>query len=97
MSLNRKQTSYLRGLAHPLPAVVSIGGSGLTDAVMAELESTLEYHELLKIKIATGNRDLRKKFVQDICLSTSAELVQQIGKVAVIFRPSKKHKIKIPA
>ncbi|MEA1888837.1 MAG: YhbY family RNA-binding protein [Pseudomonadota bacterium] len=96
MSLNRKQTSYLRGLAHPLPANVSIGGSGLTEAVMAELESTLDHHELLKIKIATDNRDLRKKFVQDICSSTSAELVQQIGKVAVIFRPSEKHKIKLP-
>jgi len=96
MSLNRKQISYLRGLAHPLPPIVSIGGSGLTDAVMTELESTLEHHELLKIKIATDNRDLRKKFVQDICSSTSAELVQQIGKVAVIFRPSEKHKIKLP-
>jgi len=96
MSLNRKQTSYLRGLAHPLPSIVTIGGSGLTDAVMAELESTLEHHELLKIKIATDNRDLRKKFVQDICSSTSAELVQQIGKVAVIFRPSDKGKIKLP-
>jgi len=97
MSLNHKQTSYLRGLAHSVPATVSIGGSGLTDAVMAELESTLEHHELLKIKIATDNRDLRKKFVQDICSSTSAELVQQIGKVAVIFRPGKKRKIKLPA
>ncbi len=97
MSLNRKQTSYLRGLAHPLPASVSIGGSGLSDAVMAELESTLEHHELLKIKIATDNRELRKKFVQDICASTSAELVQQIGKVAVIFRASKKRKIKLPS
>ena len=47
MSLNRKQTSYLRGLAHPLPAIVTIGGSGLSESVMAELESTLEHHELL--------------------------------------------------
>ncbi|NOY16093.1 MAG: YhbY family RNA-binding protein [Gammaproteobacteria bacterium] len=97
MSLNRLQTSYLRGLAHPLSAAVSIGASGLTDAVMSELESTLKYHELLKIRIATDNRDLRKKLIQDICSSTSAELVQQIGKVAVIFRPSKKNKIKLPA
>ncbi len=97
MSLNRKQISYLRGLAHPLPAIVSIGGSGLTEAVMAELESALEHHELLKVKLATDNRELRKKFVRDICSSSSAELVQQIGKVVVIFRPSKKHKIKLPA
>lgn len=97
MSLNRKQISYLRGLAHPLSAAVSIGGSGLTEAVMAELETTLEHHEIVKIKISTDNRELRKQYVQDICASTSAELVQQIGKVAVIYRTSDKHKIKLPA
>ncbi len=96
MPLSRKQTSYLRGLAHSMPASVSIGGSGLTAAVMAELESTLEHHELIKIKIASDNRDLRKKFVKDICESTEASLVQQIGKVAVIFRPGDQKKIRLP-
>lgn len=96
MTLSRKQTTYLRRLAHPLSAIVTIGGSGLTDAVMSELESTLDYHELLKIRIASDNRDMRKKLAQDICSATKAELVQQIGKVLIIFRPSEKQKIKIP-
>lgn len=96
MSLTRKQTTYLRSLAHPLSAIVTIGGSGLTEAVMAELESTLDYHELMKIRISTDNRDLRKKLAQDICSATNAEKVQQIGKVLIIFRPSEKHKIKLP-
>ena len=97
MSLNRKQTTYLRGLAHPLPAIVTIGGSGLSEAVMAELETTLEHHELLKVRISSDNRDLRKKFAQDICATTGAEAVQQIGKVLIIYRPSEKHKIKLPS
>ena len=96
MSLNRKQVTYLRGLAHPLSAMVTIGGSGLSEAVMAELESTLDHHELLKIRISTDNRDLRKKFAQEICSTTGAELVQQIGKVIIIYRPSDKHKINLP-
>ena len=96
MSLNRKQTTYLRGLAHPMPAIVTIGGSGLTAAVMAELESTLEHHELIKIRISTDNRDLRKKFSRDICTAINADPVQQIGKVLILYRPSKKHKIKLP-
>ena len=97
MSLNRKQTTYLRGLAHPLSPMVTIGGSGLSEAVMDELESTLDHHELLKIRISTDNRDLRKKFAQEICSATKAEVVQQIGKVLIIFRPSEKHKIKLPS
>ena len=97
MSLNRKQTTFLRGLAHPLSPMVTIGGSGLSEAVMDELESTLDHHELLKIRISTDNRDLRKKFAQEICSATNAEVVQQIGKVLIIFRPSEKHKIKLPS
>ena len=97
MSLNRKQTTYLRGLAHRLPAIVTIGGSGLSEAVMAELETTLEHHELLKVRISCDNRDLRKKFAQDIFTTTGAETVQQIGKVLIIYRPSEKHKIKLPS
>lgn len=97
MSLNRKQTTYLRGLAHPLSAIVTIGGSGLSDSVMAELETTLEHHELLKVRISSDNRDLRKKFAQDICTATGAEEVQQIGKVLIIYRPSEKQKIKLPS
>ena len=97
MSLNRKQTAYLRGLAHPLTAIVTIGSSGLSDSVMAELESTLEHHELLKVRISSDNRELRNKFAQDICTATGAEAVQQIGKVLIIYRPGKKHKIKLPS
>ena len=96
MSLNRKQITYLRGLAHPLSAMLTIGGSGLSKSAMAELESTLNHHELLKIRISTDNRDLRKKFAQEICSATSAELVQQIGKVIIIYRPSDERKIKLP-
>ena len=97
MSLNRKQTTYLRGLAHPLSPMVTIGGSGLSEAVMAELESTLEHHELLKIRISTDNRDLRKQFAQEICSATNAQEVQQIGKVLIIYRPRVKNKIKLPS
>ena len=97
MSLNRKQTTYLRGQALPLSAMLTVGGSGLSESVMAELESTLNHHELLKIRISTDNRDLRKKFAEEICSKTSAELVQQIGKVIIIYRPSEEHKIKLPS
>ncbi len=96
MSLNRKQTTYLRGQAHPLSAMLTVGGSGLSESVMAELESTLNHHELLKIRISTDNRDMRKKLAEEICSKTGAELVQQIGKVIIIYRPSDEHKIKLP-
>ncbi len=52
MTLNKKQIQYLKSLAHHLNPVVMIGNNGLTEGVLAEIEQSLSYHELIKIKIA---------------------------------------------
>ena len=96
MALNKKQINYLRSKAHPLHQAVTVGGSGLTESVLAEIESTLAHHELIKIKIASDNRDIRNRISDTICQHTGAENVQRIGKVLVIYRPGEKHKIRLP-
>jgi len=62
-----------------------IGQSGLTAAVLTEIESALVTHELIKIKIR-AERDLRKQMSAEICLKTRAELIQTIGQITVIYR-----------
>ena len=66
--------------------MIIIGSNGVTEALMSELETTLAHHELLKIKIAIGDREDRKKVVDYILEETDALLVQTIGKTCVIFR-----------
>ena len=44
MSLSNKQKQYLKGLAHPLKPVVQLGANGLTEGVIAEIESALVLH-----------------------------------------------------
>lgn len=77
--------------AHHLNPVVMIGNAGLTAAVLAEIESALDIHELIKVKIR-AERDARKTICDEICVSTKAELVQSIGQIIVIYRlnPNKK-------
>jgi RNA-binding protein len=75
----------LKSEAHSLNPIVTIGQSGLTDAVLAELELALDHHELLKVKIR-AERDDRKVISEKICTSTGAELIQSIGQVIVIYR-----------
>lgn len=75
----------LKSEAHSLHPVVIIGQSGLTDAVLAEIELALDHHELIKVKIR-AERDDRKVISEKICTSTSAELIQSIGQVIVIYR-----------
>jgi len=75
----------LKSEAHSLNPVVMIGQSGLTDAVLAEIELALDHHELIKVKIR-AERDERKSISEKICTSTGAELIQSIGQVVVIYR-----------
>ena len=75
--------------AHHLKPVVMIGQAGLTAAVIAEIELALDVHELIKVKIR-AERDERKEISDEICAATTAELVQSIGQIIVIYRHNPK-------
>jgi RNA-binding protein len=83
--VNSADKKKLRAEAHTLNPVVMIGQSGLTAAVLAEIEQTLGSHELIKVKIR-AERDERKVISEKICTDTGAELIQTIGQIAVIYR-----------
>lgn len=85
MSLNNRQVRHLRGLTHGLQPVVMVADKGLTENVMAEIESALDHHELVKIKLKT-DRETRAKWVAEIVQRCGAEKVQTIGQVASFFR-----------
>ncbi len=88
MQLNSKQIAYLRGLAHNLNPVVMIGNNGLTDAVLKEIDVSLNAHELMKVQVAGDDRELRKSLLTDIADKTSAIAVHHIGKQLVFYRAS---------
>ena len=96
MNLSTKQKQYLKGLAHNLKPVVLMGANGLTEAVVAEIEIALNHHELIKVKVASEDRDTKQLIVEAIIRETEAEKVQVIGKTLVLYRPSEDHKIEIP-
>lgn len=97
MTLTGKQKNYLRGIAHNLSPVVMIGGKGLTDAVMNEIELALDQHELIKIKLPGNEKAEKVAVVAQITSKSNSEPVQLIGRVAVIYRESKESKITIPS
>ena len=82
MSLNSKQRQFLKAQAHTLKPVVMLGSEGLTEAVLKELDSSIEYHELVKVKLNSG--DDRKE--QACAQAVKAEVVSVVGRVAVLFR-----------
>lgn len=79
---------YLRGLAHPLKPVLQVGQRGVTDALVAELDRTLEQHELVKVKLTTDDREDRKVSIQALVDRTSACRIQVVGKTVTLYRPA---------
>ena len=96
MKLNTKQKKFLRARAHKLKPVVTVGNAGLTDAVLNEIENTIEHHELIKVKLNAPTREDRQSMIEKICRSVHAELIYSIGHIAIFFRPSANPTIKLP-
>lgn len=94
--LTPAQRRFLRAQAHSLNPVVLIGDAGLTEAVMKEIERSLHSHELIKIKVASGDRELRESMLAEICATLEAAPAQHIGKTLVVYRPAKKPRLVLP-
>ena len=90
MELSNARKKELRSIAHNLKPVVMIAEKGVTEAIEKELERALNDHELIKVKININDPAMRKTIASDLCAKHKAELVQSIGKVAVICRKAKK-------
>ncbi|MCW9714722.1 ribosome assembly RNA-binding protein YhbY [Avibacterium avium] len=96
MQLSTKQKQYLKGLAHHLSPVVMLGGNGLTEGVIAEIDHSLNHHELIKVKIAGADRETKQLIIDAIVRETKAAAVQTIGHILVLYRPSEEPKITLP-
>lgn len=97
MGVSGKQKRHLRGLAHSRKPVVAVGGKGLSDAVVHEIDQALGHHELLKIKLPPLDKTERHQMLQSICGATDSELIQIIGHTAVLFRAADPSRIELPA
>lgn len=63
-----------------------VGQHGLSESVLAELETTMNKHELLKIKIRVDGKDEKQQMIDQIVKVSRSNLVQVIGNVMVIYR-----------
>ena len=95
-TLSTKQKQFLKGLAHHLSPVVMLGGNGLTEGVLAEIDNALNHHELIKVKIAGADRETKQLIIDAIVRETQSSNVQTIGHILMLYRPSEEGKIQLP-
>ncbi len=89
LKLTPAERSELRSQAHGLDPVVMIGDAGLTPAVLKEIDSSLNAHGLIKVRVLGDDREARIGMYEAICAKLDAAPIQHIGKLLVLYRPQK--------
>lgn len=95
MALNKQEIRRFRSIGHHLKPVVSFGSKGLSEGLIEELERALEDHELIKVKLHVEDRADKKPAAEALCKETGAEIVQMIGKIALVYRAAKRPNAKL--
>ena len=96
LPLSNPQIKFLRTKAHSLKVVVIISSNGLTENVLAAIDEALEFHELIKIKLRSEDRQQKAQLVNAICQKAKAAKIQLIGNVLICYRAAKEAKLVIP-
>jgi RNA-binding protein len=90
MPSNSERKKQFRSLGHNLKPIVTVGDNGLSEGVLSELNRALDDHELIKIKLALTEREDRQTVTDEINQLPNTEVVQQIGKILLLFRAANK-------
>ena len=89
MLISNQQKKHFKAIGHNLRPVVTISHKGLTDSLGHEIDRALNDHELIKIKINTRKREVRREITSKICEQHNAECIQSIGYISLVYRASK--------
>jgi RNA-binding protein len=86
MPLTNSQRRFLKGRAHALKPVITVGNAGVSDSLLEELDVQLKSHELLKLRLRVDERTARDECIAQLVASSGAELVSRVGNVAILYR-----------
>lgn len=86
--ITTKQRAYLRGLGNALDPVMQIGKDGISENVLNGVNLLLEARELVKIKMLKNCDYEIKDLANEIAQKTSAEVVQVIGNIFILYKKS---------
>lgn len=92
MSLRGKQKRFLRSQAHHLQPIFQIGKGGVNEAMIIQIEEALEKRELIKVSLLQNTDEVAEDVAHILENEISCEVVQIIGRVLVVYKPSSKEK-----
>lgn len=95
MTLNNADKKRFRAIGHQLKPVITVAEKGLSENIQLELERALNDHELIKLKLVTGDKAAKAALIEEICALSEGAVVQTIGHVLLLYRAAKKQDPKL--
>ncbi|KAF1300188.1 MULTISPECIES: ribosome assembly RNA-binding protein YhbY [Enterococcus] len=92
MELRGKQKRFLRSQAHHLQPIFQVGKGGVNEAMIKQIEEALEKRELIKISLLQNTEEVADEVAETLQNEIRCDVVQIIGRVLVLFKPSTKEK-----
>ena len=84
--LTGAQKRHLRGLGQQLHASLHLGKDGLTDNFMAELQTALRHHELVKVRLHGIERGERDSLCAQLADAGRCVWIASVGHTALFYR-----------
>ncbi|MBI5485602.1 MAG: ribosome assembly RNA-binding protein YhbY [Deltaproteobacteria bacterium] len=94
--LTGKQKHHLRALGHKRKPLILIGKKEIDDALIAETNAALDYHELIKVRLLESCLLGKHEASDLLAAACTAEVAQILGKTFLLYRPAKKPVITLP-
>lgn len=89
--MTSKERAYLKSLANKVPALYQIGKDGVGENMVEAINNALEARELIKVHVLENALEDPKVLAAELAERTNAQVVQVIGRKAIIYRRSKKN------
>lgn len=94
--LNGKQIRFLRAKGHHLKPIALAGKDGLSESFLLAVGTSLECHELIKVKLLETCAMDRHEAATELAQRTGSHLVQVLGRSILLYRAGEKRIIELP-
>ena len=84
--MNTKERSFLRSKANPIKPLVFLGKDGISENVLAEVETALFHNELIKLSVLKACPTDAKSAANEIAQRTGSEVVQVLGGKITLYK-----------
>jgi RNA-binding protein len=88
--MTSKQRAYLKSKAQTMEPILHVGKGSISPQVVQSVSDALEARELIKISILKNCMDDPGQVAQTLAERSRAQVVQVIGRKAVLFRQNPK-------